>query len=104
MDKAEVEKRLNTGRQHMIFVIQLYKRQLDLGLHFLHEHPETANSWDLLQMIALRRRRRTHVTTIDQCMYGLVTPNSDGSAMVPTKKPTRFITSSAQMASQISTR
>ena len=39
----------------------------------------------------------------DQCMYGLVTPNADRSAMVPAKKPTRFMSNGWYILKELDT-
>ena len=45
MAPEKVQQMLGEGRRHLHFVLSLYKRQLDGGRRFLHEHPESATSW-----------------------------------------------------------
>ena len=54
-------------------------------------------------MEALARNPLVHCVVADQCAYGLVTPNDEGNP-TPALKPTRFMTSSAQMARSLSLR
>ena len=100
---ADVEQRLAEGRRHLHFVIGLYKIQLDHGRHFLHEHPQGALSWQDSMMENLLRHPRVRTVVSDQCEYGLVTPDLQGN-VVPAKKPTRWATTSEQMARRLSTR
>ena len=78
------------GRNHLQFVFCLYRRQLALGLHFLHEHPASAGSWKDPNMKALAKHVLVHVAEIDQCAYGLVTPSEIDGTPTPAKKPARF--------------
>ena len=103
MPAAEVKKRVDEGVRHLHFDVSLYKVQLDGGRRFLHEHPESATSWSDPWMQKLMSLRGVHSVVNDQRMYGLVTHNMQGD-IVPAKKPTRFLTSSVQMASRLKTR
>ena len=94
---------LEEGVRHLHFVLSLYMIQLDGGRHFLHEHPCTATSWTDPWMIKLLQHPRVRTVMSDQCGYGLFTTNSRGEN-VHAKKPTRWATSSEQMASRVSKR
>ena len=97
IDPLEVQKRISEGRKHLNFMVSLYRDQLRRGKHFLHEHPQTAYSWQEVAIKALSRDSHVHVVTGDQCMYGLLTPDDKGNP-VPARKATTFMTSSRQMA------
>ena len=103
MDPAKVSAYLQEGRTHLNFVIKLYNIQLDEGRHFLHEHPDQATSWSEPGMIKLMEHHRTVNVTSDQCEYGLLTPGPNGQP-TPAKKPTKWLTSSHQMAARLSKR
>ena len=45
--KDEREARLQ-GIKHLNFCFAVYRRQTERGVHFLHEHPWGASSWDLV--------------------------------------------------------
>ena len=102
-DPDAVRRAIREGRRHLNFMISLYQMQVDNGRHFLHEHPASAVSWKEPQMAALARRCGVHAVVADQCMYGLVTKGPNGD-MLPAMKPTRFLTSSPQMAARLSKR
>ena len=89
--------------RHLRFVIGLYKIQLDGGRHFLHEHPETATSWNDPSMNKLLKEKRVSTTVSDQCEYGLLTPGPEG-APIAAKKPTKWMSSSPHMLKRLSKR
>ena len=71
----------------------------------MHEHPATALSWAEPEIAALARHPMVYSVVADQCQYGLTTPaESDPSKQMPALKPTRFMTSSLQMASLLNKR
>ena len=102
-DREAVKKAIDEGRLHHNLMVSLYRKQLLAGRHFLHEHPATAVSWKEQEMMALARHPLVHCVVAHQCAYGLTTPDQDGNP-APAMKPTRFMTSSIQMAAQMSTR
>ena len=105
MDKERVRLLIEQGRRHLAFMVSLYKTQLLRGAHFLHEHPASALSWSEPGIAALARHPLIHCVVAGQCQYGLVTPSEkDKSIMMPALKPTKFMTSSAQMAKVLSKR
>ena len=46
-DTEESAQKYDEGVRHMRFMIGLYKKQLEEGRVFLHEHPAGAKSWGL---------------------------------------------------------
>ena len=52
MDPNKWEALWNKGVRHMLFAIKLYRNQCDAGRFFLHEHPASASSWKLPEMMA----------------------------------------------------
>ena len=54
-------------------------------------------------VMAIAKHPLTHVVVADQCMYGLLSPTPGGGEL-PAIKPTRFLTSSPEMAARLSTR
>ena len=97
----KIKETLDEGRKHLRFVIALYRLQLAEGRHFLHEHPQSASSWKDPWMEALLKHPRVSTTIGHQCMYGLTSKGPDGKEM-PSMKPTRFASSSAQMLARLS--
>ena len=103
MDPEKVETLRKEAIKHLHFVVGLYKIQLDGGRHFLHEHPAGASSWKDPWVTKIMSHPRVRQVVSDQCEYGLLTPDLDGNP-VPAKKPTRWISSSAQMIKRLSKR
>ena len=53
MDPDKYEAMWNKGVRHMIFAVKLFRIQAESGRFFLHEHPASASSWKLPEMVAL---------------------------------------------------
>ena len=54
VDAKELQRRQAEGRVLLNFAAEIYRDQLARGVHFLHEHPLTATSWDEPAITALR--------------------------------------------------
>ena len=83
-DKDAMRKAYLEAVEHMRFVIQLYREQLDNGRYFLHEHPANATSWRLDFVEELLNAPRypewwaTNVSTV-------LRPSVDLSASTPSR-------------------
>ena len=97
MDPVEYLKMKEEGRRHLGFACKMYKRQIDAGNYFIHEHPAGASSWNEPNIKQLRNMPGVYCIRADQCAFGLMTPGPDGKPM-HAKKPTRFLTNSLAMA------
>ena len=77
--KDEREARLQ-GIKHSNFCCAVYRWQTERGVHFLHEHPWRASSWDLDCLKAVRGLPGVAVVRCDQRLYGSVEhwPLKDG--------------------------
>ena len=105
MDPEKVRAMIAEGRLHLNFMCSLHRRQVARGKCYLHEHPATALSWKEGPIEALMKDPYSHLVVADQCQYGLVTPSeSDPNVMLPALKPTKFLTNSKAMASQLDKR
>ena len=98
-DKAVVEAEKRRAVMHLEFCLQLYREQLNNGRYVLHEHPAFASSWQEEATLELEKEVGVFTSTIDQCLYGCETPGGE-----PIKKPTMFITNSAELVKQLSQR
>ena len=74
MEKAVVGERLRAARVHLKYVIGLYKVQLKLGRHFLHEHPAAAASWDTPEMKELLSQSGVYSVVGHMCCHGMRCP------------------------------
>ena len=95
MPKSKVDAAITEGRTHLAFMASVYRRQIINGKHFLHEHLAGAASWKEPSVAALMKLPSVFAVVSHQCMFGLMTPSGDGSALA--MKPTRFMSNSPQM-------
>ena len=100
MDPVDFIKRKEEGKRHLSFACKMYKRQIDSGNYFVHEHPAGASSWKDPEIQRLRKLPVVFYIKSDQCAFGLTTPGPDGKPMFA-KKPTRFLTNSVAMAKML---
>jgi hypothetical protein len=89
---GEWARRRAEGMVHLRFAVQVYQEQLRCGRHFLHEHPRTATSWSVPEVLALRARPEVGEVIADLCQFGLRSPSPVGGTG-PARKPTRFLSS-----------
>ena len=68
-DTPESRRKWKEGVEHMKFVIKLYRKQIDGGRAFLHEHPAHAKSWGLKEVQEMAKTSGVDVKIADQCMY-----------------------------------
>ena len=81
--------------RHIEFCIKLYRKQMDAGRYFLHEHPWTARSWDLDSMRALLGDARVMNVQTHMCQFGMQSHiDKVGGDLGPVKKPTGFASNS----------
>ena len=95
MDPAVVQRRRAQARILLNFAAEIYELQRAASRHFLHEHPETADSWDEPCMRRLMARSGVGMVVGHQCEMGLVTEDKDGWA--PAKKATKFMSTSTEV-------
>ena len=90
------------GIIHLMFVAEVYRRQLARGRHFLHEHPWTAKSWNLDSMKELLGDARVMSVQTHMCKFGMESHISsvDGDKGL-VKKPTLFMTNSSEVAKKL---
>ena len=67
----------------------------------MHEHPQSATSWQLHSMRKLKESPNAIVVDSHLCQFDLWTTDKDG-AKIRAKKPTRFITNSPMIAKHLS--
>ena len=78
MTAEEVEQRMSYARKHLEFCIKLYEVQWRNGLYFLHEHPDSASSWQEAILRELVSRHGVQLVVGDQCQFGLELKDAEG--------------------------
>ena len=97
MDQDQVAEVIREGQRHLNFMIRIYRKQMQKGRCFVHEHPASAVSWNEKEMVKLIAMPGVILTRADQCMYGLETRSSEGGKALALK-PTKFLTNAEPMA------
>ena len=69
-DAGEVERNHVRAMLHLHFVCELYRDQVAAGRYFLHEHPETASSWDERCVKEVCGLPGVDKVVGDQCQFG----------------------------------
>ena len=78
--------------------------QISGGRGFLFEHPLRAKSWTTTSLEELKEYPEVKAVTLDMCRFGLQTPDSSRTRMMPAKKPTLIITNIPEIASALNRR
>ena len=86
----------------MRFMVRLYKKQVEQGRVFLHEQPAHEKSWMIPEIRDMMSKEGITLVEADQCMYGLKTKTKKGQAEALAKKPTKFMTNSRALRSELS--
>ena len=73
----------------------MYKEQMRNNRYFVHEHPDTATSWQVPCIENIAQMPEVKVARADLCMFGLRSKDKLGEA--PAKKPTKFMTNSVEI-------
>ena len=90
-----IAKEIAAGRQHLQFTMRLYEEQATNGRYFLHEHPHTASSWALAEVIHVMAMPSVETTVCHMCCFGMESRDKEGVGLV--KKPTRFMSNSIEV-------
>ena len=93
---------IEKGLRHMRFAVKLYRLQDEGGRFFLHEHPNSATSWKMPEVLKLMNDLQLEKTTAHMCRYGMKSADESGGGRV--KKPTGFLTNSSFLRDQLGKR
>jgi hypothetical protein len=90
------------AEEHIKFVVEIYRMQVEGGRWFLHEHPAGASSWDLEVIKRLEKEAGVEISVADQCQYGLRTWGRNRRVKdVAARKRTKFMTNSEEIAAEL---
>ena len=90
---------IEQGMRHMRFAVKLYRIQSENNRFFLHEHPSSATSWKMPEVLKLMNDLNIEKTIAHMCRYGMNSSDESGGGRV--KKPTGFLTDSPFLADQL---
>ena len=79
---------IEKGLRHMRFAIKLYRLQAESNRFFLHEHPSSATSWKMPEMLKLMSDLNVEKSVAHMCRYGMKSADEFGGGHL--KKPTDF--------------
>ena len=102
MPRQVVQERFEYARRHLQFATQLYQLQIQGGRYFLHEHPQSASSWQEQCIQEVSKLKGVQKVIGDQCRYGQRARGVDGDG--PARKATGFMTNSPCIALQLQRR
>ena len=94
--EARQERQPDGGKEHIRRAARAYRRQLDAGNHFLHEHPQKAASWQMEEIRELEQDPRVHKVVGDMCVWKLAPRHGVKGEYI--KKRTCWLTSSEELA------
>ena len=96
MAKEVVQERFVYARRHLEFATKRYKFQIQGGRYFLHEHPESASSWNETCIKEVMKMEGVRKVIGDRCRYGLKSKGKNGEG--PARKSIGFMTNSPCIA------
>jgi len=83
--------------------LAVYRWQLSRGCYFLHQHPDSASSWELPEVRAMMSRPGAQVTKTDACVFGMKAVDASG-VEGPIKKLTRWMGNAPCLMKELSRR
>ena len=69
--QRKYEDRLKEAIAHVEYCCVLYRHQLKMGRHFVHEHPWSARSWKLECILDLQSDARVKTAYANLCRFGM---------------------------------
>ena len=73
--------------------------QIKAHRFFLHEHPDSATSWQMPGMVEMQVREGIFVNVCEMCAYGMVGVDKLGEA--PAKKRTRLMSNAYEVIKRL---
>ena len=96
MIDEEKRRRTVEANIHLLFCVALYRAQMEGGRLFLHEHPDTAWSWEHPEMVELAHEEGVMRVLSHGCAFGMTSKDTFGEGLV--LKPTGWLTNSRCIA------
>ena len=100
--KDVIEKEIAEARRHIKFAMRICALQHKHGRYFVFEHPATASSWKLEEIMKIRRLEGVHITKFDMCEFGMYIEDKNGAGLA--MKRTAVMTNSPEVAKRLQIR
>ena len=84
--KRQIEKVRDEERRNTQACIKTYERQLSMGRHFVHEHPEHASSWSMSEMREFLNYGRIHLVLVPMCHWRMAATDERIEQGIRTRK------------------
>ena len=78
----EFQSLLQKSIAHLNLCMKLYKRRVELGRKFLHEHPWSASSWSRPSVREVLKLPGVRLERGDQCRFGASSVDKDGPGFI----------------------
>jgi hypothetical protein len=98
-NKVAFDKAMKNAKEHVKSCVEIYKMQMCAGRYFLHEHPNSASSWNMPEVADMVAHADVDVVTCDMCAYGLKVTDKIGEALV--EKRTRLMSNSPEIIKRV---
>ena len=83
------------AQKHVKFCLELYEMQRSAGRYFLHEHPNTATSWQMPEVVAFASQSDVETAVCDMCAYEMKVRDGEGEAYA--RKSIRLMSTAPQV-------
>ena len=100
MTQEDIERRGVEAKILLDFACEVYQFQLEVGRHFLHEHPAGARSWAQAPVEKLMAHPGVGSVVGHQCQYGQWTWTADGKK-APVLKATWWLSSAPEILARL---
>ncbi len=90
---------MKAAKGHIKFCTELYRMQMSEHRYFLHEHPCTATSWRMPEIVKLMGEFEVDTEICDMCAYGMKITDQHGEALA--EKKTRVMSNSAEVLKRL---
>ena len=98
-DPEVVKRQITRARVHLAFMCELYELQVRAGRYFLHEHPQSATSWQMEEVTRVLGLKRVQKVSCHQCQYGAEHENGQ-----PIRKATSFMSNAPFLLDELQLR
>ena len=100
-DPDIVKRELAAAVEHIRFCFRIYEVQRRAGRFFAHEHPSTATSWSLPEVLDMLLKEDVELVEVDMCSFGMKAADAEGVSEALVRKRTKVMTNSTEVARRI---